>query len=38
MGCVVEEALALGQVLVDQSVLVLLEVAQPPVDELGRLG
>ncbi len=37
MGCVVEQPLALGQVLVDQLVLVLLEVAQSPVHELGGL-
>ncbi len=38
MGRVVEQALALGEVLVDQPVLVLLEVAEPAVDELGGLG
>ncbi len=37
VGGVVEEALTLGEVLVDQSVLVLLEVAQAAVDELRRL-
>jgi hypothetical protein len=34
MGRVVEQALALGQVLVHQPVLALLEVAQAAVDEL----
>ena len=38
VGGVVEQPLALGQVLVDQAVLVLLEVAEPAVDQLGRLG
>ena len=38
VGRVVEEPLALGQVLVDQAVLVLLQVAEPAVDHLGRLG
>ncbi len=35
---VVEQPLSLGQVLVDQPVLALLQVADPAVDELRRLG
>ncbi len=38
VGCVVEQALAFGQVLVDEPVLALLEVAEAAVDELGGLG
>ncbi len=38
VGSVLEQPLALGQVLVDQAVLVLLEVAKSAVDQLRRLG
>jgi hypothetical protein len=38
VGRVVEQALALGQVLVDEHVLLLLQVAQAAVHELGGLG
>jgi hypothetical protein len=37
VGGIVQQSLALGQVLVDQPVLSLLEVAQTAVDHLGRL-
>ena len=38
VGCVLEESLTLGQRLVDEADLALLEVAQAAVDQLRRLG
>ena len=38
VGGVVEQSLALVQRLVDEPVVVLLEIAQPAVDQLRRLG
>jgi hypothetical protein len=37
LGCVVQKALTLGQIFVDQSELALLQVAQAPVDHFGGL-